>query len=239
MKKKRILLGVTITILLIISSILVYLLVIKKDNNNIEERLNINEIITIPKTDISLGDSFYLKKEDNKLVVYDYNNKKLSEQELDEEDFYEIYNNKYIIIKNDKEVLLVDQNGKEIKSGTYAITVYSNNKNYIIIDNKLYNGNMEEVYELSDNLIVDNYINNKLYSSNIINNILILIFEDKDNNMLIDLTTKEVLYKGYDDCLLFNEKNDNIKYIAIKQKDNYDIYNTQTKKVEIEDANID
>ena len=47
MKKNRILLGVTITILLIISSILVYLLVIKKDNNNIEERLNINEIITI------------------------------------------------------------------------------------------------------------------------------------------------------------------------------------------------
>ena len=93
MKKKRILLGVTITILLIISSILVYLLVIKKDNNNIEERLNINEIITIPKTDISIGDSFYLKKEDNKLVVYDYNNKKLSEQELGEEDFYEIYNN--------------------------------------------------------------------------------------------------------------------------------------------------
>ena len=33
MKKKRILLGVSITILLIISSILVYLLVIKKDNN--------------------------------------------------------------------------------------------------------------------------------------------------------------------------------------------------------------
>ena len=95
MKKKRILLGVIITILLIIiSSILVYLLVIKKDNN-IEERLNINEIITISKTDISLGDSFYLKKEDNnKLVVYDYNNKKLSEQELGEEDFYEIYNNK-------------------------------------------------------------------------------------------------------------------------------------------------
>ena len=103
-----------ITILLIISSILVYLLVIKKDNNNIEERLNINEIITIPKTDISLGDFFYLKKEDNKLVVYDYNNKKLSEQELGEEDFYEIYNNKYIIIKNDKKVLLVDQNGNEI-----------------------------------------------------------------------------------------------------------------------------
>ena len=95
MKKKRILLGVIITILLIIiSSILVYLLVIKKDNNNIEERLNINEIITIPKIDISLGDSFYLEKEDNKLVVYDYNNKKLSEQELGEEDFYEIYNNK-------------------------------------------------------------------------------------------------------------------------------------------------
>lgn len=239
MKKKRILLGVTITILLIISSILVYLLIIKKDNNNIEERLNINEIITIPKIDISIGDSFYLKKEDNKLVVYDFNNKKLSEQELDEEDFYEIYNNKYIIIKNDKKALIVDQNGKEIKSGTYAITVYSNDKNYIIIDNKLYNGNMEEVYELSDNLIVDNYINNKLYSSNIINNIFILTFEDKENNMLIDLTTKEVLYKGYDDCLLFNEKNDNIEYIAIKQKDNYDIYNTQTKKVEIESASID
>lgn len=148
MKKKRILLGVTITILLIISSILVYLLVIKKDNNNIEERLNINEIITIPKIDISLGDSFYLEKEDNKLVVYDYNNKKLSEQELGEEDFYEIYNNKYIIIKNDKKVLLVDQNGNEIKEGTFAITVYSNNKSYIIIDNKLYNSNMEEVYEL-------------------------------------------------------------------------------------------
>lgn len=240
MKKKRILLGVTITILLIISSILVYLLVIRKDNNNIEERLNINEIITIPKIDISLGDTFYLKKEDNnKLVVYDFDNKKLSEQELDEDDFYEIYNNKYIIIKNDKKALVVDQNGKEIKSGTYAITVYSNDKNYIIIDNKLYNGNMEEVYELSDNLIVDNYINNKLYSSNIINNILILTFEDKENNMLIDLTTKEVLYKGYDDYFLFNENNDTIEYIAIKQDDTYDIYNMKNKKVVMSDVSID
>lgn len=239
MKKNRILLGVTITILLIISSILVYLLVIKKDNNNIEERLNINEIITIPKTDISIGDSFYLKKEDNKLVVYDYNNKKLSEQELGEEDFYEIYNNKYIIIKNNKKVLLVDQNGNEIKEGTFAITVYLNNKNYIIIDNKLYNSNMEEVYELSDNLLVDNYINNKLYSSNIINDILILTFENKDNNMLIDLTTKEVLYKGYDDYFLFNENNDTIEYIAIKQKDTYDIYNMKNKKVVMSNVSID
>lgn len=238
MKKKRILLGVTITILLIISSILVYLLLIKKDNN-IEEKLNINEIITIPKTDISIGDSFYLNKEDNKLVVYDYNNKKLSEQELGEEDYYEIYNNKYIIIKNDKKVLLVDENGKEIKKGTFAIIVYSNNKNYIIIDNKLYNSNMEEVYELSNNLLVDNYINNKLYSSNIINDIFILSFENKDNNILIDLTTKEVLYKGYDDYFLFNENNDTIEYIAIKQNDTYDIYNMKNKEVVMSGVNID
>ncbi|UKI27862.1 MAG: hypothetical protein L6V91_04760 [Bacilli bacterium] len=62
MKKNRILLGVTITILLIISSILVYLLVIKKDNNNIEERLNINEIITIPKNRY-INRRFFLSKE--------------------------------------------------------------------------------------------------------------------------------------------------------------------------------
>lgn len=202
---------------------------IKKDNNNIEERLNINEIITIPKIDISLGDSFYLEKEDNKLVVYDYNNKKLSEQELGEEDFYEIYNNKYIIIKNDKKVLLVDQNGNEIKEGTFAITVYSNNKSYIIIDNKLYNSNMEEVYELSDNLLVDNYINNKLYSSNIINDILILTFENKDNNMLIDLTTKEVSSNIYDDITI-----DKDKIIAVGLFNTY-IYKLGTKK----EINID
>lgn len=98
---------------------------------------------------------------------------------------------------------------------------------------------MEEVYELSDNLLVDNYINNKLYSSNIINDILILTFENKDNNMLIDLTTKEVLYKGYDDYFLFNENNDTIEYIAIKQKDTYDIYNMKNKEVVISNVSID
>lgn len=238
MKKKRILLGVTIIILLIISGILVYLLLIKKDND-IEERLNINEVVTIPKTDISIGDSFYLQEVDNKLIIYDFNNKELSEQVLGEEDFYEIFNNKYIIIKNDKEVLLVDKNGKEIKSGTFAITVYSNTTNYIIINNKLYNDNIEEIYELPNNLLVDSYINNKLYSSNIINNILILTFADKDNNMLIDLTTGEVLYKGYDNYFLFNENNDNIKYIAIEQDNSYDIYDVENNEVEIKNADID
>ena len=63
--------------------------------------------------------------------------------------------------------------------------------------------------------------------------------ENKDNNMLIDLTTKEVLYKGYDDYFLFNENNDTIEYIAIKQNDTYDIYNMKNKEVVISNVSID
>lgn len=237
-KNKKIILVINIIlIIVIVILILGYLLIFKNNINNTKERLSINKIITIPEVNISVGDSFYIKEDNNNINIYDFNNNKLYEYQKNDT-YYEIFNNKYIIIRNNDNTLVIDKKGKEINKGTFSITINNNDINYLIIDNKVYNNNMEEVYTLSSNLTKDNYIGSKLYGCFINNNVLGLTFEDKDNNVLIDLNTKKVLYSGFDDYLSLSEKGDS-RYMIIKDKDKYNLFDTVNKDIIINNINLD
>lgn len=230
-KNKKIILVISI-ILIIVIGVLGYLLIFKNNINN-KERLSINKIITIPEVNISVGDSFYIKEDNNKIGIYSFDNNMLYECD-DNDTYYEIFNNKYIVIRDSNNTLVIDSSGKIINRGVFGIV----NDGYLIVDNKVYNNNMEEVYTLSDNLIDNNYIGNKLYGCFINNGILGLTFEDKVNNVLVDLNTKKVLYSGFDGYLSLSEKGDG-RYMIIRDNGNYNLFDTKNKDIIISDVSFD
>lgn len=230
MKKKKLIVIILVIILGISIGTTTYLLLPKK--NNLKELvLNINNTIVINSLNVEVGNDFYIVKNDNGFTIYDLSQNKLYTYE-DKLTEYSIYNN-YIIITNEDKMLVIDKNGKEIITGKYLTSLYNNTK-YLIIDNKVYNSNMNEIYTLPD------YFNDKeLYLCQIINDNLIMTFEDKQYNKIINLNTKEEVYTNFDEYISTEIENEESKYIIIKFNDKYDIYDTIKKEIVIKDINID
>lgn len=230
MKKNKIIVIILVIILGISIGTTTYLLLPKKSNLK-EQPLNINNTIIINSLDVEVGNDFYIVKNDNGFTTYDLLQNKLYTYE-DKYTGYSIYNN-YIIITNEDKTLVIDKNGKEIITGKYLTSLYNNTK-YLIIDNKVYNSNMNEIYTLPD------YFNDKeLYLCQIINDNLIMTFEDKQYNKIINLNTKEEVYTNFDEYISTEIENEESKYIIIKVNDKYDIYDTIKKEIVIKDINID
>ena len=230
MKKKKIIVIILVIILGISIGTTTYLLLPKKSNLK-EPVLNINNTIIINSLDVEVGNDFYIVKNDNGFTTYDLSQNKLYTYE-DKYTGYSIYNN-YIIITNEDKTLVIDKNGKEIITGKYLTSLYNNTK-YLIIDNKVYNSNMNEIYTLPD------YSNDKeLYLCQIINDNLIMTFKDKQYNKIINLNTKEEVYTNFDEYISTEIENEESKYIIIKFNDKYDIYDTIKKEIVIKDINID
>ena len=230
MKKKKLIVTILVIILGISIGTTTYLLLTKK-NNLKEPVLNINNTIVINSLNVEVGNDFYIVKNDNGFTTYDLSQNKLYTYE-DKLTEYSIYNS-YIIITNEDKTLVIDKNGKEIITGKYLTSLYNNTK-YLIIDNKVYNSNMNEIYTLPD------YFNDKeLYLCQIINDNLIMTFEDKQYNKIINLNTKEEVYTNFDEYISTEIENEESKYIIIKFNDKYDIYDTIKKEIVIKDINID
>ncbi len=230
MKKKKLIVTILVIILGISIGTTTYLLLTKK-NNLKEPVLNINNTIVINSLNVEVGNDFYIVKNDNGFTTYDLSQNKLYTYE-DKLTEYSIYNN-HIIITNEDKTLVIDKNGKEIITGKYLTSLYNNTK-YLIIDNKVYNSNMNEIYTLPD------YFNDKeLYLCQIINDNLIMTFEDKQYNKIINLNTKEEVYTNFDEYISTEIENEESKYIIIKFNDKYDIYDTIKKEIVIKDINID
>ena len=230
MKKNKIIVIILVIILGISIGTTTYLLLPKKSNLK-EQPLNINNTIIINSLDVKVGNDFYIVKNDNGFTTYDLSQNKLYTYE-DKLTEYSIYNN-YIIITNEDKTLVIDKNGKEIITGKYLTSLYNNTK-YLIIDNKVYNSNMNEIYTLPD------YFNDKeLYLCQIINDNLIMTFEDKQYNKIINLNNKEEVYTNFDEYISTEIENEESKYIIIKFNDKYDIYDTIKKEIVIKDINID
>ena len=178
MKKNKIIVIILVIILGIGIGTTTYLLLPKKSNLK-EQSLNINNTIVINSLNVEVGNDFYIVKNDNGFTTYDLSQNKLYTYE-DKYTGCSIYNN-YIIITNEDKTLVIDKNGKEIITGKYITSLYNNTK-YLIIDNKVYNSNMNEIYTLPD------YFNDKeQYLCQIINDNLIMTFEDKQYNKIINI----------------------------------------------------
>lgn len=233
--KKKIIVIIIVIILGIGAGTSIYLLLPKK-NKLEEKKLNINSTLVINSLDVTGGDDFYIVKNTNGFTTYDLSQNKLYTYEDTYTD-YSIYNN-YIIITTNDNIIVIDKIGKEIITGNYLTSIYNNTK-YLILDNKVYNSNMEEVYTLPDYFNKEAYINNTLYLCQIINDNLIMSFEDKEYNKIINLITKEEVYTNFDEYIIDEIETNDSKYIFIKVNDKYNIYDTIKNEIVIKDINID
>lgn len=234
MKKRNIIFSFIVILLLIVS---LYFIMPKNLEN--EKHLNINEEIVINDPDISVYNDFYIKSNDDSFIVYNFSKEVIYQYNTKIMD-YEVFQDKYIIINLDNKTSVIDKDGNIILTGNYNLPVYNttNTINYLIIDDKIYDSNMQVIYTLPDYFIDQIFIKNNLYSLDIINDVMFLTFSNKKYNLMVDLTTKQE-YQNFDSYMTFNNSDNNITFVAINSNDSYKIFNTIDKTVLIENATID
>ena len=203
--------------LLLILTMGIILLIIYKDKDNNE--LNINDKIVINDPNVFIYNNFYIKKNEDNIMVYNFDNDIIYKYD-GKIDGYEVFNDKYILIDTDNEYMVIDNTGNMIIKGINGMSVHEmdTNTKYIIVDNKIYDNEMKEIYELPDYFVEETFVNYNLYSLNITNNILVMVFVNNERNMLVDMDTKKEMYLVFDRYLRLSDR-----YIAIGYDDKYKI----------------
>lgn len=229
-KKKIIFILLGLLLILIMGIIL---LIIYKDKDNNE--LNINDKIVINDPDVFIYNNFYIKKNEDNIMVYNFDNDIIYKYD-GKIDGYEVFNDKYILMDTDNEYMVIDDTGNMIIKGINGMSVHEMDTNikYIIVDNKLYDNEMKEIYELPDYFVEETFVNYNLYSLNITNDILAMVFVNNEHNMLVDIDAKKEMYLGFDGYLRLSDR-----YIAIGYDNKYKIIDTDSKKVIYDNVRVD
>jgi hypothetical protein len=229
-KKKIIFILLGLLLILIMGIIL---LIIYKDKDNNE--LNINDKIVINDPDVFIYNNFYIKKNEDNIMVYNFDNDIIYKYD-GKIDGYEVFNDKYILMDTDNEYMVIDNTGNMVIKGINGMSVHEMDTNikYIIVDNKLYDNEMKEIYELPDYFVEETFVNYNLYSLNITNDILAMVFVNNEHNMLVDIDAKKEMYLGFDGYLRLSDR-----YIAIGYDNKYKIIDTDSKKVIYDNVRVD
>ena len=229
-KKKIIFILLGLLLILIMGIIL---LIIYKDKDNNE--LNINDKIVINDPDVFIYNNFYIKKNEDNIMVYNFDNDIIYKYD-GKIDGYEVFNDKYILIDTGNEYMVIDNTGNMVTKGTNGMSVHEMDTNikYIIVDNKIYDNEMKEIYELPDYFVEETFVNYNLYSLNITNDILAMVFVNNERNMLVDIDAKKEMYLGFDGYLRLSDR-----YIAIGYDNKYKIIDTDSKKVIYDNVRVD
>ena len=229
-KKKIIFILLGLLLILIMGIIL---LIIYKDKDNNE--LNINDKIVINDPDVFIYNNFYIKKNEDNIMVYNFDNDIIYKYD-GKIDGYEVFNDKYILMDTDNEYMVIDDTGNMIIKGINGMSVHEMDTNikYIIVDNKIYDNEMKEIYELPDYFVEETFVNYNLYSLNITNDILAMVFVNNEHNMLVDIDAKKEMYLGFDGYLRLSDR-----YIAIGYDNKYKIIDTDSKKVIYDNVRVD
>lgn len=229
-KKKIIFILLGLLLILIMGIIL---LIIYKDKDNNE--LNINDKIVINDPDVFIYNNFYIKKNEDNIMVYNFDNDIIYKYD-GKIDGYEVFNDKYILMDTGNEYMVIDDTGNMVIKGTNGMSVpeVDTNIKYIIVDNKIYDNEMKEIYELPDYFVEETFVNYNLYSLNITNDILAMVFVNNEHNMLVDIDAKKEMYLGFDGYLRLSDR-----YIAIGYDNKYKIIDTDSKKVIYDNVRVD
>lgn len=229
-KKKIIFILLGLLLILIMGIIL---LIIYKDKDNNE--LNINDKIVINDSDVFIYNNFYIKKNEDNIMVYNFDNDIIYKYD-GKIDGYEVFNDKYILMDTGNEYMVIDDTGNMVIKGTNGMSVpeVDTNIKYILVDNKLYDNEMKEIYQLPDYFVEEIFVNYNLYSLNITNDILAMVFVNNEHNMLVDIDTKKEMYLGFDGYLRLSDR-----YIAIGYDNKYKIIDTDSKKVIYDNVRVD
>ena len=145
MNKKKIIFILLGLLLILIMGIILLIIYKNKDNNE----LNINDKIVINDSDVFIYNNFYIKKNEDNIMVYNFDNDIIYKYD-GKIDGYEVFNDKYILIDTDNEYMVIDDTGNMVNKGINGMSVHEMDTNikYIIVDNKLYDNEMKEIYQL-------------------------------------------------------------------------------------------
>lgn len=234
-KKKIILLVLILLLIITIIGIILFRIYNNKNKDNDKEELNINDKIVINDTNVNIYSDFYIKKNDDNIIVYNFDNNIIYKHD-GKIDNYEVFNDKYILIDTGNEYMVIDNTGNMIIKGINGMSVpeVDTNIKYILVDNKLYDNEMKEIYQLPDYSVEEIFVNYNLYSLNITNDILAMVFVNNERNMLADIDTKKEMYLGFDRYLRLSDR-----YIAIGYDNKYKIIDTDSKKVIYDNVRVD
>ena len=151
-KKKKIILLVLILLLIItIIGIILFRIYNNKNKDNDKEELNINDKIVINDTNVNIYSNFYVKQNEDNIIVYNFDNNIIYKHD-GKIDNYEVFNDKYILIDTGNEYMVIDNTGNMIIKGINGMSVHEvdTNTKYILVDNKIYDKDMKEIYQLPD-----------------------------------------------------------------------------------------
>ena len=234
-KKKIILLVLILLLIITIIGIILFRIYNNKNKDNDKEELNINDKIVINDTNVNIYSNFYIKKNEDNIIVYNFDNNIIYKHD-GKIDNYEVFNDKYILIDTGNEYMVIDNTGNMIIKGINGMSVHEvdTNTKYILVDNKLYDNEMKEIYQFPDYFVEETFVNYNLYSLNITNNILAMVFVNNERNMLVDIDTKKEMYLGFDRYLRLSDR-----YIAIGYDNKYKIIDTDSKKVIYDNVRVD
>ena len=234
-KKKIILLVLILLLIITIIGIILFRIYNNKNKDNDKEGLNINDKIVINDTNVNIYSNFYVKQNEDNIIVYNFDNNIIYKYD-GKIDNYEVFSDKYILIDTGNEYMVIDNTGNMIIKGTNGMSVHEvdTNTKYILVDNKIYDKDMKEIYQLPDYFVEETFVNYNLYSLNITNNILAMVFVNNERNMLVDIDTKKEMYLGFDRYLRLSDR-----YIAIGYDNKYKIIDTDSKKVIYDNVRVD
>ena len=234
-KKKIILLVLILLLIITIIGIILFRIYNNKNKDNDKEGLNINDKIVINDTNVNIYSNFYVKQNEDNIIVYNFDNNIIYKYD-GKIDNYEVFSDKYILIDTGNEYMVIDNTGNMIIKGTNGMSVHEvdTNTKYILVDNKIYDNEMKEIYQLPDYFVEETFVNYNLYSLNITNNILAMVFVNNERNMLVDIDTKKEMYLGFDRYLRLSDR-----YIAIGYDNKYKIIDTDSKKVIYDNVRVD
>lgn len=238
--KKKIIIPLILLIIILLVSFSLYLFITNK-NNKENKVLSINHEYKINGTDISVYNDFYIKEEENTSIsFYDLNSNLLSTY-TSKYTSYEVINNKYIIVTNEDNKVIIDKLSNTLKTFSNYRLIYGINNDipYLVLDDIIYDTNLEVVYNLPEYFATKTYIDNELYNINIIKDILVLNFSDKKYSKLIDLSNNEVMYENFDSYISFNNMGINNNFITIGYDGKYKVIDAKTKKLLYDNATLE
>ena len=223
MKKKKIILILTIILIgIVLLNGGFYLFKNKKIN---EETLNITSMITLDNPEAKVYPNFYLLENEKGITLYNFENQELFQYSENYTD-YHILNNTFLAIKNNTYVKILSLTGEVLLDGEEDFTDL-NSEDYLFVNHKLYNKELKEIYALSSTEV------SQFSSSTVINNLLLLFFDNQENKM-IDLTTKELLATSFTSYFTFETPS----YLALSYGDTYKIVDTEAKKIILDKVTI-
>ena len=227
MKKKKIILILTIILIgIVLLNGGFYLFKNKKTN---EETLNITSMITLDNPEAKVYPNFYLLETEKGIILYNFENQELFQYSENYTD-YHILNNNFLVIKNNTYVKILSLTGEVLLEGEENFDDL-NSEEYFFINNTLYNKELKEIYTLANEQTKD------LSYYTIINDILLLFFNNQENEM-IDLTTKEIMAKSFNSYVTLENYTGVPSYFALSYDDTYKIVDTIAKKIILDDVTI-